>query len=142
MGIEIFAKIDIENLITETNDFGHELKKRKLFAFMPFCHRLARIKPMLMTFQDAIKLLVHLDAGVMGIVLVSLQVSLTALLLGTLIGLPLGALLATEEFNGKKTITVALNTLMGVPTVIVGVVVYLLLSRTGPLGVWGWLFTP
>jgi tungstate transport system permease protein len=97
---------------------------------------------MLTTFQDALSLLAHLDAGVIGIVLVSLQVSLTALLLGTIIGLPLGALLATEEFSGKKAITITLNTLMGVPTVIVGVVVYLLLSRTGPLGVWGWLFTP
>mgnify|MGYP000712215772 FL=1 len=97
---------------------------------------------MLMTFQDAFRLLLHLDAGVIGIVLVSLQVSLSALLLGTLLGLPIGALLATEEFEGKQTITLILNTLMGVPTVIIGVIVYLLLSRTGPLGVWGWLFTP
>lgn len=97
---------------------------------------------MLTTFQDAFGLLAHLDAGVISIVLVSLQVSLTALFFGTLIGLPLGALLATEKFKGRQTITVTLNTLMGVPTVIVGVVVYLLLSRTGPLGVWGWLFTP
>ena len=96
---------------------------------------------MLTTFQDAFGLLMHLDSAVIGIVIVSLQVSLTALLFGTLIGLPLGALLATEEFQGKKTITVTLNSLMGVPTVIVGVVVYLLLSRTGPLGTWGWLFT-
>ncbi|WP_062309112.1 ABC transporter permease [Polynucleobacter sinensis] len=96
---------------------------------------------MLKTFQDAFQLLLHLDAGVIGIVLVSLQVSLSALFLGTLIGLPIGALLATEEFQGKQSITVALNTLMGVPTVIVGVVVYLLLSRSGPLGMWGWLFT-
>jgi tungstate transport system permease protein len=78
---------------------------------------------------------------VLGIVLVSLQVSLTALLFGTLIGLPIGALLATEEFKGKRWIIVVLNTLMGVPTVIVGVVIYLMLSRTGPLGAWGWLFT-
>lgn len=97
---------------------------------------------MLKAFQDAISLLAHLDAGVIGIVLVSLQVSLTALLLGTLIGLPIGALLATEEFKSKKIIIITLNTLMGVPTVIVGVIVYLLLSRTGPLGTWGWLFTP
>lgn len=96
---------------------------------------------MLITLQDAFALLAHLDAGVMGIVLVSLQVSLTALFFGTLLGLPIGALLATEEFRGKKSITITLNTLMGVPTVIVGVVVYLLLSRSGPLGVWGWLFT-
>ena len=93
-------------------------------------------------FEAALGLLSHLDAGVLGIVLVSLQVSLAALLIGTLIGLPLGALLATEEFIGKRYIIVTLNTLMGVPTVIVGVMVYLLLSRSGPLGTWGWLFTP
>jgi len=97
---------------------------------------------MLITFQDAFRLLMHLDQSVVGIVLVSLQVSFSALFFGTVIGLPLGALLATEEFRGKKAIIVILNTLMGVPTVIIGVVVYLLLSRSGPLGVWGWLFTP
>jgi len=96
---------------------------------------------MLKAFQDALFLLAHLDDGVLGIVWVSLQVSLTALLIGTLLGLPIGALLATERFAGKKTIIVTLNTLMGVPTVIVGVLVYLMLSRTGPLGIWGWLFT-
>ncbi|QWD73719.1 ABC transporter permease [Polynucleobacter sp. TSB-Sco08W16] len=96
---------------------------------------------MLNAFQDAITLLAHLNGGVIGIVLVSLQVSLTALFFGTLLGLPIGALLATEQFKGKKTIIVTLNTLMGVPTVIVGVLIYLLLSRTGPLGAWGWLFT-
>jgi tungstate transport system permease protein len=96
---------------------------------------------MLTAFQDAIALLTHLDRGVLGIVLVSLQVSLTALFFGTLIGLPIGALLATEEFKCKKWIIVILNTLMGVPTVIVGVLVYLMLSRSGPLGAWGWLFT-
>ncbi|WP_197713935.1 ABC transporter permease [Polynucleobacter necessarius] len=77
----------------------------------------------------------------LGIVWISLQVSLTALLIGALLGLPIGALLATERFAGKKTIIVTLNTLMGVPTVIVGVLVYLMLSRTWPLGMWGWLFT-
>ena len=96
---------------------------------------------MLKAFQEALSLLVQLDGAVLGIVLVSLQVSLSALLIGTLLGLPIGALLATEQFTGKKTIIVTLNTLMGVPTVIVGVLVYLMLSRTGPLGAWGWLFT-
>lgn len=96
---------------------------------------------MLTAFQDALALLSHLDGGVLGIVLVSIQVSLTALLFGTLIGLPLGALLATEEFTGKKSVVIALNTLMGVPTVIIGVLVYLMLSRSGPMGAWGWLFT-
>ncbi|QWD78520.1 ABC transporter permease [Polynucleobacter sp. MWH-Svant-W18] len=96
---------------------------------------------MLTAFQDALNLLANLNAGVLGIVLVSLQVSLTALLIGTFLGLPIGALLATEEFSGKRWIIVVLNTLMGVPTVIIGVIVYLILSRTGPLGAWGWLFT-
>ena len=96
---------------------------------------------MLTAFSDAFVLLAHLDGGVLGIVGVSLQVSLTALLLGTALGLPIGARLATEEFSGKKLVIVTLNTLMGVPTVIVGVIVYLLLSRSGPLGAWGWLFT-
>ena len=97
---------------------------------------------MFTAFSDAFALLAHFDGGVLNIVLVSLQVSFTALLMGILIGLPIGAVLATEEFMGKKSIIVTLNTLMGVPTVIVGVVVYLLLSRSGPLGAWGWLFTP
>jgi tungstate transport system permease protein len=78
---------------------------------------------MFTAFHDAFALLARLDSGVIGIVLVSLQVSLSALLFGTLLGVPIGALLATEEFKGKKAIIVTLNTLMGVPTVIVGVVV-------------------
>ena len=96
---------------------------------------------MFTAFHDALTLLAHLNGGVIGIVLVSLQVSLSALALGVLFGLPIGALLATETFQAKKVIIVILNTLMGVPTVIVGVIVYLLLSRSGPLGAWGWLFT-
>ena len=96
---------------------------------------------MFIAFQDALSLLTQMNSGVIGIVLVSLQVSLSALFIGTLLGLPIGALLATEEFRGKKAVIVTLNTLMGVPTVIVGVLVYLMLSRTGPLGMWGWLFT-
>ena len=96
---------------------------------------------MLKAFQDALVLLIPLDSAVLGIVWVSIQVSLTALLFGTLLGLPLGALLATEEFRWKKGVIITLNTLMGVPTVIVGVLVYLLLSRSGPLGAWSWLFT-
>ena len=92
-------------------------------------------------FQGAFALLAHQDQALLGIVWVSLQVSLTALLIGALIGLPLGAILAVEEFRGKKFVVVLLNTLMGVPTVIVGVLVYLLLSRSGPLGTLGWLFT-
>ena len=93
------------------------------------------------TFLDAFALLVHLDAAIVRIVITSLQVSITALVLGTLVGLPMGAWLATEEFAGKRVAIVILNSLMGIPTVIVGVLVYLILSRSGPFGEWGWLFT-
>ncbi|BEI38723.1 ABC transporter permease [Polynucleobacter sp. HIN8] len=93
------------------------------------------------TFIDAFALLAHLDAAIVRIVITSLQVSITALILGTLVGLPLGAWLATEEFAGKRVAIVILNSLMGIPTVIVGVLVYLILSRSGPFGEWGWLFT-
>ncbi len=93
------------------------------------------------TFIDAFALLAHLDAAIVRIVITSLQVSITALVLGTLVGLPLGAWLATEEFVGKRVATVILNSMMGIPTVIVGVLVYLILSRSGPFGEWGWLFT-
>jgi tungstate transport system permease protein len=93
------------------------------------------------TFLDAFALLAHLDAAIVRIVITSLQVSITALMLGTLVGLPLGAWLATEEFAGKRVAIVILNSMMGIPTVIVGVLVYLILSRSGPFGEWGWLFT-
>ena len=92
-------------------------------------------------FLQAFDLLQTFDDKVLNIVLVSLQVSVTALLIGALIGLPLGAFIAVKKFWGRQVIVVVLNSLMGVPTVIVGVVIYLLLSRSGPLGSLGWLFT-
>lgn len=92
--------------------------------------------------SDAFSLLETLDANLLGIVLVSLQVSFTALLVGCLLGIPLGAFIAIQNFPGRQGLIVVLNSLMGVPTVIVGVVIYLLLSRTGPLGELNWLFTP
>ena len=92
-------------------------------------------------FLQAFNLLGTFDDKVLNIVLVSLQVSVTALLIGCLIGLPLGAFIAVKKFRGRQIIVVILNSLMGVPTVIVGVVIYLLLSRSGPLGSLGWLFT-
>ena len=97
---------------------------------------------MLTAFSDAFSLLGTMDANLIGIVFVSLQVSLTALLIGCLLGMPIGALLAVKKFPSRQAIVVVLNSFMGVPTVIVGVVIYLLLSRTGPLGELNWLFTP
>ncbi len=91
--------------------------------------------------SDAFTLLETFDANLFGIVLVSLQVSITALLIGCLLGMPLGAFIAIQNFPGRQSVVVILNSLMGVPTVIVGVVIYILLSRTGPMGDLNWLFT-
>jgi len=75
-------------------------------------------------------------------VLLSLKVSLSAVFFATLLALPLGAAIAVNRFPGRRTIVVVLNALMGLPPVVVGLVVYLLLSRAGPLGPLGLLFTP
>lgn len=93
-------------------------------------------------FATAIQLLITLDANLIEIVGLSLQVSISAVALATVIGLPMGAALALFKFPGRGTLTVMLNALMGLPPVVVGLMVYLLLSRSGPLGVLGLLFTP
>jgi tungstate transport system permease protein len=90
----------------------------------------------------AFDLIVGLDPDLIEIVLLSLRVSLTAVLCAALIGLPLGAGVAVSDFPGRRAVVVALNALMGLPPVVVGLVVYLMLSRSGPLGVFGLLFTP
>ena len=82
------------------------------------------------------------DTKLVDIVLLSLRVSLAAVMLASCIGLPVGALVAVTRFPGRKSLIVILNALMGLPSVVVGLVVYLLLSRAGPLGSWGILFTP
>ncbi len=88
------------------------------------------------------RLIAGLDADLVEIVALSLRVSLVAVGLAALIGLPLGAALALLSFPGRRAATVAVNALMGLPPVVVGLIVYLLLSRAGPLGVLGLLFTP
>ena len=82
------------------------------------------------------------DPHLVGIVLLSLRISLMAILFGCAIGLPLGAAIAVSQFPGRRALIVILNGLMGLPSVVVGLVVYLMLSRAGPLGSWGILFTP
>ena len=72
----------------------------------------------------------------------SLQVSLSSVFFASLVGLPLAAVIATTRFAGKRFIVIMLNTLMGLPPVVVGLLIYLLLSRAGPLGSLGILFTP
>ena len=91
---------------------------------------------------QALMLVTTADPKLVAIVLLSLRVSLAAVVFGALIGLPLGAWVAVTEFRGRRAVIVVLNALMGLPSVVVGLVVYLLLSRAGPLGSWGILFTP
>jgi tungstate transport system permease protein len=93
-------------------------------------------------FATALALIAAGDAAVAAIVLLSLRVSLCALAIAAVIGLPLGALLAIARFPGRQAIIVALNALMGLPPVVAGLLIYLLLSRSGPLGAFGLLFTP
>ncbi len=93
-------------------------------------------------FAEAARLIVAADSTLLGIVWLSLGVSLTAVAAATAIGLPLGAALAIRRFPGRQVLLVALNALMGFPPVVVGLLVYLLLSRAGPLGELGLLFTP
>jgi len=90
----------------------------------------------------ALALLVGLDAKLVEIVVLSLRVSLSAVAIAALLGLPLGAAIAVSRFPGRQTVIVVLNALMGLPPVVVGLLVYLLLSRAGPLGALGVLFTP
>jgi len=93
-------------------------------------------------FRAALQLILRFDAGLIEIVLLSLRVSLLAVTIAGIIGLPLGAAVALARFPGRRFMAVLLNALMGLPPVVVGLVVYLLLSRSGPLGVFGLLFTP
>ncbi len=90
----------------------------------------------------ALSLIVTLDRDLAEIVALSLRVSLGAVFVATVIGMPLGAAVALFRFPGRTGIVVLLNALMGLPPVVVGLVVYLLLSRAGPFGVLGLLFTP
>ncbi|MBL8688516.1 MAG: ABC transporter permease [Rhodospirillaceae bacterium] len=90
----------------------------------------------------AIQLILGADVRLWSIVALSLKVSLAATVIAAAIGLPLGALVALKDFPGRNLAIVVLNACMGLPPVVVGLVVYLLLSRAGPLGPLGLLFTP
>jgi len=91
---------------------------------------------------SAIDLVLRADPALIAIVRLSLIVSLSAVLMAAVVGIPLGALIALTRFPGRTGAIVILNALMGLPPVVVGLVVYLLLSRSGPLGSFGILFTP
>ncbi|MCK6452624.1 MAG: ABC transporter permease [Alphaproteobacteria bacterium] len=93
-------------------------------------------------FSAALAMILGGDPELVQIVLLSLRVSLTAVVLAAILGLPVGAALAVFRFPGRRVLVVLLNALMGLPPVVVGLVVYVTLSRSGPLGALGWLFTP
>jgi tungstate transport system permease protein len=93
-------------------------------------------------FGEALALIAGLDAAFVQVVLLSLQVTFSAVTVACLIGMPLGAALAVTRFPGRGVLTVLLNAMMGLPPVVVGLVVYLMLSRAGPFGVLGLLYTP
>ncbi|MGX9356125.1 ABC transporter permease [Roseobacteraceae bacterium S113] len=91
---------------------------------------------------QAFWLVVTLDAALLDIALRSLYVTLTALVLACCLALPLAAFLAVRRFRFRRHVIAVLNALMGLPPVVVGLIVYILLSRSGPFGVLGLLFTP
>lgn len=94
------------------------------------------------SFSTAIHLIVSLDASLFEVVGRSLWISLTAVVAASIIGLPLGAAVAVFRFPGRRAVVILLNAFMGLPPVVVGLAVYILLSRAGPLGALGLLFTP
>ncbi|BCA92358.1 MAG TPA: ABC transporter permease [Halomonas sp.] len=93
-------------------------------------------------FYTALALILGMDSDLIDIVVLSLQVSLVAVLIASALALPVGAALALWRFPGRNGLIVVLNALMGLPPVVAGLCVYLLLSRAGPLGSFGLLFTP
>lgn len=93
-------------------------------------------------FSAAIFLIIGLDPQFLQIVLLSLRVTLTAVLIAALVGLPLGALLGLSRFPGRSLVIIIVNALMGLPPVVAGLLVFLSLSRSGPLGSLGLLFSP
>ncbi len=93
-------------------------------------------------FLEALRLVAVGDASLMEIVWLSLKVSISATLLAALIGLPVGALVAIGSFRGRYLVILLINSLMGLPPVVVGLIVYLMLSNSGPMGGFGLLYSP
>ncbi|GAB5047184.1 ABC transporter permease [Thermodesulfovibrio sp. TK110] len=94
------------------------------------------------SFKQAFYLILHLDKELVEIIFLSLRVSLTALLIATILGIPFGAFLGLKNFLGRNALITLVNTFMGLPPVIVGLFLYLMLSRSGPLGFLSLLYTP
>jgi len=96
----------------------------------------------LLALKAAMRLIAGFDQELVAIVALSLQVSLSAVVIAAAVGLPIGAVIAVGRFPGRQMVIALLNGLMGLPPVVVGLLIYLLLSRAGPLGEFGLLFTP
>ena len=114
----------------------------ELHSGATFCSRTLPLPTLSESLALAVRLVTDLDPKVLAIVLLSLRVSLLSTIASALLGLPLGALIAIARFRGRGGVVAVLNALMGLPPVVVGLLVYLMLSRAGPLGGWGVLFTP
>ena len=93
-------------------------------------------------FNDALILIVSADSDLIEILLLSVQVSFSALAIAGILAMPLGTILAISHFRGRKLLITFLNAMMGLPPVVVGLFVYLMLSRSGPLGILELLYTP
>jgi tungstate transport system permease protein len=91
---------------------------------------------------EALRLIVAFDANLAEIVGLSLRVSLAATIFATCIGLPLGALIAIGNFRGRAIVILLVNAMMGLPPVVVGLIIYLMLSNAGPMGGFGLLYSP
>jgi tungstate transport system permease protein len=109
------------------------------FGYLP---RISEGIPVDSIFATAFGLITSGDAALLGIIGLSLRVTLLAVLIACAVGLPLGAALALARFPGRGAVVVLFNALMGLPPVVAGLVVYLVLSRSGPLGSLALLFTP
>lgn len=93
-------------------------------------------------FEEAVKMMMRFDKDVFSIVFVSLKVSTISTLLATIIGVPVGFFISIKKFFGKRGVIIILNTLLALPTVVVGLFVYSLISRRGPFGTMNLLYTP
>jgi len=122
--------------------FITSLNSHKIRVLHFICINLHILNELQSALATALRLVVAGDAGLLEIVLLSLRVSLSAVTLAAVIGMPLGALVALKRFPGRAGVVTLLNSLMGLPPVVVGLLVYMLLSRAGPLGEHGLLFTP
>jgi tungstate transport system permease protein len=103
---------------------------------------LNKVEYIIKGFRDAFQIVLRFDGEFISIVVLSLKISIISTLIACIIGIPVSLFIGTTEFRGKRMITTIMNTLMSIPTVVIGLLLYSLLSRKGPMGGAGLLFTP